>query len=88
MTTDRRRNQRTSSWSLPSRVAHSALARKEYDLNELVKGITRENFHAEVALDGPVGKEACIARAGLMVDPRELAAAPEEEIIGFLHTHP
>ncbi|MGC2446018.1 MAG: AbrB/MazE/SpoVT family DNA-binding domain-containing protein [Candidatus Sulfotelmatobacter sp.] len=32
--------------------------RKEYDLAELVKGITRENLHAEVAFSGPVGKEA------------------------------
>jgi hypothetical protein len=58
VTIHRCRNQRTFSWCLPSRVAHGELARKEYNLNEFVKAITRETFHAEVALDGPVGKEA------------------------------
>lgn len=32
--------------------------RKEYDLTELVKGITRENLHDEVDFGKPVGKEA------------------------------
>jgi len=34
------------------------IRQKEYDLAELVKGITRENLEAEVAFGGPVGKEA------------------------------
>jgi antitoxin MazE len=33
-------------------------ARREYDLGELVKGITRENLHDEVDFGKPVGKEA------------------------------
>jgi antitoxin MazE len=40
------------------RIVIELVRRKEYDLTELVKGITRENLHAEVALGGPVGKEA------------------------------
>lgn len=31
---------------------------KEYNLDELVKGITRENVHDEVDFGGPVGREA------------------------------
>ena len=31
---------------------------KEYDLAELVKGITRENLHDEADFGRPVGKEA------------------------------
>ena len=40
------------------RIVIEPVRRKEYDLAELVKGITRENLHAEVAFGGPVGKEA------------------------------
>jgi antitoxin MazE len=40
------------------RIVIEPLRRKEYDLAELVKGITRENLHAEVPFGGPVGKEA------------------------------
>jgi antitoxin MazE len=40
------------------RIVIEPIRRKEYDLAELVKGITRENFHAEVSFGGPVGKEA------------------------------
>jgi antitoxin MazE len=40
------------------RIVIEPLRRKEYDLAELVKGITRENLHAEVAFGDPVGKEA------------------------------
>jgi antitoxin MazE len=32
--------------------------REEYDLAELVKGITRENLHDEANFGKPVGKEA------------------------------
>jgi antitoxin MazE len=32
--------------------------RKEYDLAELVKGITRENLHEELDFGVPVGREA------------------------------
>ena len=39
------------------RIAIEPVRRKEYDLAELVTGITRENLHAEVAFGGPVGKE-------------------------------
>ena len=31
--------------------------RKEYDLGEMVKRISRENVHKEVEFGGPVGKE-------------------------------
>jgi antitoxin MazE len=40
------------------RIVIEPVRRKEYDLAELVKGITRENLHSEVAFGGPVGKEA------------------------------
>jgi antitoxin MazE len=30
---------------------------REYDLAELVKGITRRNVHEEIEFGGPVGKE-------------------------------
>jgi antitoxin MazE len=40
------------------RIVIEPVRRKEYDLADLVKGITRENLHAEVAFGGPVGKEA------------------------------
>jgi antitoxin MazE len=40
------------------RIVIEPMRRKEYDLAELVKGITRENLHVEVAFGGPVGKEA------------------------------
>jgi antitoxin MazE len=40
------------------RIVIEPIRRKEYDLAELVKGITRENLHAEVSFGGPVGKEA------------------------------
>jgi antitoxin MazE len=39
------------------RIVIESVRRKEYDLTELVKAITRENLHAEVAFGGPVGKE-------------------------------
>ena len=32
--------------------------RREYDLGELLKGITRENLHDEADFGKPVGKEA------------------------------
>lgn len=40
------------------RIVIESVGRKEYDLTELVKEITRENLHAEVDFGGPVGKEA------------------------------
>jgi antitoxin MazE len=40
------------------RIVIEPLRHKEYDLAELVKGITRRNLHEEVDLGGPVGKEA------------------------------
>lgn len=40
------------------RVVIEPLRRKEYDLAELVKGITRTNLHEEADFGGPVGKEA------------------------------
>jgi len=33
------------------------LRRKEYDLAELLKGISRRNLHAETDFGGPVGNE-------------------------------
>jgi antitoxin MazE len=39
------------------RIIIEPVRRKEYDLAELVKGIARENLHAEVAFGGLVGKE-------------------------------
>ena len=40
------------------RIIIEPVQRKEYDLTELVKGITRENLHDEVDFGKPVGKEA------------------------------
>jgi antitoxin MazE len=40
------------------RIVIEPAQRKEYDLAELVKGITRENLHDEVDFGKPVGKEA------------------------------
>jgi antitoxin MazE len=40
------------------RIVIEPVLRKEYDLAELVKGITRGNLHEEVDWGGPVGKEA------------------------------
>ncbi len=39
------------------RVVIEPLHRKEYDLAELVKGISRRNLHDEVDFGGPVGRE-------------------------------
>jgi len=39
------------------RIIIEPVRRKEYDLAELVEGITRENVHTEVSFDGPFGKE-------------------------------
>ena len=50
-------------FSVPgSRLPDDTRIKVFMSLTELVKGIPRENLHAEVALDGPVGKAACIAR--------------------------
>ena len=40
------------------RIIIEPIRRKEYDLAELVRGITPENVHAGVSFDGTVGKEA------------------------------
>jgi len=40
------------------RIIIEPARRKEYDLDELLAGITRENLHGEVDFGGPVGKEA------------------------------
>jgi len=40
------------------RIVIEPVRRKEYDLDELVKGITRGNLHAEIDFGRPVGKEA------------------------------
>lgn len=40
------------------RIVIEPVQRKEYDLTELVKGITRENLHDEADFGRPVGKEA------------------------------
>ena len=40
------------------RIVIEPARRKEYDLAELVKGITRGNLHEEVDFGSPVGKEA------------------------------
>jgi antitoxin MazE len=40
------------------RIVIEPAQRKEYDLTELVKGITRENLHDGVDFGKPVGKEA------------------------------
>jgi antitoxin MazE len=39
------------------RIVIEPVHRKEYDLTELMKGITRENLHDEVDFGKPVGKE-------------------------------
>jgi antitoxin MazE len=39
------------------RIVIEPLRRKEYDLAELVKGISRRNVHEEADFGGPVGKE-------------------------------
>ena len=40
------------------RIIIEPAPRREYDLGELVKGITRENLHDEADFGKPVGKEA------------------------------
>ena len=40
------------------RIVIEPAQRKEYDLAELVMGITRENLHDEADFGRPVGKEA------------------------------
>jgi antitoxin MazE len=40
------------------RIVIEPVRRKEYDIAELVKGITRGNLHEEVNFGAPVGKEA------------------------------
>ena len=40
------------------RIVIEPLRKKEYDLAELVKGITRENLHAEADFGRREGKEA------------------------------
>lgn len=40
------------------RIVIEPVRRKKYDLDELVKRITRRNLHEEVEFGGPVGKEA------------------------------
>ena len=40
------------------RVIIEPLCRVEYSLEQLVKGITRENCHREVSFGAPVGREA------------------------------
>ncbi|HUA01507.1 MAG TPA: AbrB/MazE/SpoVT family DNA-binding domain-containing protein [Candidatus Aquilonibacter sp.] len=40
------------------RIIIEPARRKEYDLEQLLAGITRENLHGEVDFGGPVGKEA------------------------------
>ena len=39
------------------RTVIEPIRRKEYDLAELVKGITSRNLHEEIDFSGPVGKE-------------------------------
>lgn len=40
------------------RIVIEPMRRKEYDLAELLRGITRENLHEEADFGGPVGREA------------------------------
>jgi antitoxin MazE len=40
------------------RIVIEPTRRKEYELAELLRGITRENLHKEANFGGPVGKEA------------------------------
>jgi antitoxin MazE len=39
------------------RIVIEPIRRKEYNLAELVKGITSRNLHDEIDFSGPVGKE-------------------------------
>lgn len=39
------------------RIVIEPLHRKEYELAELLKGVSRRNVHREVDFGGPVGKE-------------------------------
>ncbi len=39
------------------RIIIEPVAPNEYDLDTLVRGITKENLHAEVSFGAPVGKE-------------------------------
>ncbi len=39
------------------RIVIESVQRKEYELAELVKGITRKNLHAEIDFSKPVGNE-------------------------------
>jgi len=39
------------------RIVIEPVNRKEYDLAELLKGISRENLHGESDFGGPAGKE-------------------------------
>lgn len=39
------------------RIVIEPLRQKEYDVNDLVRKITRKNLHAEVDFGRPVGKE-------------------------------
>jgi antitoxin MazE len=39
------------------RIVIEPIRRKEYNLSELVKGITSRNLHDEIDFSGPVGKE-------------------------------
>ena len=39
------------------RIVIEPLARKEFKLEELLKGVTRENVHREIDFGAPVGKE-------------------------------
>ncbi len=40
------------------RIVIEPVSHKEYNLSELLKGITRANLHEEVDFGDPVGKEA------------------------------
>lgn len=40
------------------RVVIEPVQHKEYNLDDLLRGITRENLHKEVDFGGPVGNEA------------------------------
>ena len=41
------------------RIVIEPARHKEYDVAELIKGITRGNLHEEVDFGTPAGKEAC-----------------------------
>ena len=49
------------------RIVITPLRRKEYDLAQLLKGITRRNLHGEVSFGDPVAKEP---GSGATVSPR------------------